>query len=72
MSTKKSVNLMGIDISLEDIDKVKSPALKKILKLQYLRVGESLSHNKCVHGKYSVYTRYSKGSDCWGKGRILP
>ena len=57
MKTKKTINLLGREISRTDIKKIKSPALKKILTQQFENCNYDYKE-KCIHGRYTVYSRY--------------
>jgi len=61
MNTNKKVTLLGKEIGIEDIEKLQSPALKEILK-QQLDTYEGETSDRCSHGRYSVYSRYSKST----------
>jgi len=61
MQSDKKITLLGREIGVEDIEKLQSPALKEILK-QQLQTYEKENVEKCAHGRYSVYSRYSKST----------
>jgi len=60
MKDEKKLTLLSRELTLEDIENVKSPALREILKEHFLQQSDELKHKE--HSKYSEYSKYDKYS----------
>lgn len=60
MSATQAVNVLGTELSLTEIDRIKSPALRSILEEQFLL----LDNEEANHYSYDKFTHTKSTSTC--------
>lgn len=59
MKPQEKISVFGKELTLEEIERIESPALRNILREHFLHKSEQQS-GLCSHTKYTDYTKHSK------------